>query len=136
MQIGTDLVANLTAKLLRENIVEAGRVSFPAVLRHNYNHLFQSIRVDGAPLVTNTAAPSTSPAIAGIPAAIPVPNAIPPAPVPVVTPPAAPPSVTAPTTAPTTPPATPPATAPSPAQPEKPNEAAPGSLPLQIKPYG
>jgi hypothetical protein len=45
VQIGTDLIADLSAKLLRENIVEAGRVSFPAALRHNYNHLFQSIRV-------------------------------------------------------------------------------------------
>lgn len=46
VQVGADLVANLSAKLLRENIVEAGRVSFPAVLRHNFNHLFQSIRVE------------------------------------------------------------------------------------------
>lgn len=46
VQIGTDLVADLSAKLLREKIVEAGRVSFPAVLRHNYNLLFQAIRVD------------------------------------------------------------------------------------------
>jgi len=45
VQIGTDLIADLSAKLLRENIVEAGRVSFPAVLRHNYNRLFQAIRV-------------------------------------------------------------------------------------------
>lgn len=46
VQIGTDLVADLSAKLLREKIVEAGRVSFPSVLRHNYNLLFQAIRVD------------------------------------------------------------------------------------------
>jgi len=46
VQIGTDLVANLSAKLLRENIVEPGRVSYPAVLRHNYNLLFQAIRHD------------------------------------------------------------------------------------------
>lgn len=45
VKIGTDLVANLSEKLLREKIVEAGRVSYPAVIRHNYNHLFQSIRV-------------------------------------------------------------------------------------------
>lgn len=44
VQIGTDLVANLTAKLLREKVVEAGRVSFPSVLRHNYNLLFRAIR--------------------------------------------------------------------------------------------
>ena len=46
VQIGTDLVADLSAKLLREKIVEAGRVSFPAALRHNYNLLFQAIRVE------------------------------------------------------------------------------------------
>jgi len=44
VQIGTDLVADISAKMLREKIVEAGRVSFPSVLRHNYNLLFQSIR--------------------------------------------------------------------------------------------
>jgi hypothetical protein len=44
VKIGTDLVADLSAKLLRERIVEAGRVTFPAALRHNYNILFQSIR--------------------------------------------------------------------------------------------
>jgi hypothetical protein len=49
VKIGTDLVADLSSKLLRENIVEAGRVSFPAVLRHNYNRLYQAIRVNGAP---------------------------------------------------------------------------------------
>lgn len=46
VQIGTDLVADLSAKLLREKIVEAGRVTFPAALRHNYNLLFQSIRYE------------------------------------------------------------------------------------------
>jgi len=45
VKIGTDLVADLSAKLLRERIVESGRVTFPAALRHNYNMLFQSIRV-------------------------------------------------------------------------------------------
>lgn len=44
VKIGTDLVADLSAKLLRERIVESGRVTFPAALRHNYNMLFQSIR--------------------------------------------------------------------------------------------
>jgi len=50
VQIGTDLVANLSAKLLREKLVEAGRVSFPAALRHNYNQLFQAIQVKQAPI--------------------------------------------------------------------------------------
>lgn len=45
VKIGTDLVADLSSKLLRERIVESGRVTFPAVLRHNYNMLFQSIKV-------------------------------------------------------------------------------------------
>lgn len=44
VKIGTDLVADLSAKLLRERIVESDRVTFPAALRHNYNMLFQSIR--------------------------------------------------------------------------------------------
>lgn len=45
VKIGTDLVADLSSKMLREKIVEAGRVSYPAVLRHNYNLLFQAVRV-------------------------------------------------------------------------------------------
>jgi hypothetical protein len=49
VQVGTDLVANLTAKLLREKIVESGRVSFPAAVRHNYNLLFQAIRYEPPP---------------------------------------------------------------------------------------
>lgn len=63
VQIGTDLIANLSAKLLRENIVEAGRVSFPAALRHNYNHLFHSIRVkEGeAPAVAPPTEPTPPP---------------------------------------------------------------------------
>ena len=62
VQIGTDLVSNLTAKLLRENIVEAGRVTFPAAIRHNYNRLYQALRVDGEPVpffVTSLPLPDT-----------------------------------------------------------------------------
>jgi len=67
VQIGTDLVADLSAKLLREKIVEAGRVSFPAVLRHNYNLLFQAVRLEDppappvAPIVPPFAPPSAPP---------------------------------------------------------------------------
>lgn len=50
VQIGTDLVADLTARLLREKIVEAGRVSFPAALRHNYNLLYQALRDEAVPV--------------------------------------------------------------------------------------
>lgn len=45
VKVGAELVADLSAKLLREKIVEAGRVNFPAVLRHNYNLLYQSVRI-------------------------------------------------------------------------------------------
>jgi hypothetical protein len=44
VKIGTDLVADLSSKLLREKIVEPGRVSFPAAIRHNYNLIFQAVR--------------------------------------------------------------------------------------------
>lgn len=50
VQIGTDLVANLSSKLLRQKIIEPGRVSFPSAVRHNYNLLYQAIRVDGVGL--------------------------------------------------------------------------------------
>ena len=118
VQIGADLVSNLSAKMLRENIVEAGRVSFPAALRHNYNLLFQAVRLDGAPVALAPPAPATPPA-PGTPAAPAVAG----------TPAAAP-------TNPTTQPAadTPKPAAPAP-QPEKPAEPTPGSAPLEIKPY-
>lgn len=57
VQIGTDLVADISAKMLREKIVEAGRVSYPAVLRHNYNLLFQSIRAEQIPQAVVVGAP-------------------------------------------------------------------------------
>ncbi|MDB4354122.1 hypothetical protein N9Z02_02345 [Akkermansiaceae bacterium] len=43
-KIGAEMVANLTAKVLRENIREPGRVTFPAVLNHNYNLLCLSVK--------------------------------------------------------------------------------------------
>jgi len=61
VQIGTDLVADLSSKLLQENIVEAGRVSFPSVVRHNYNLLFQAIRTD-EPKSESAASPGSAPA--------------------------------------------------------------------------
>ena len=121
VQIGSELVANLSAKLLRENIVEAGRVSLPSVLRHNYNRLFQSIRVDGEPVAPATTVPATP----ATPTATPInPNTPPVAPAlgtPVTpgTPPIAPIVGTPPT---------PPPAAPAP-------PSAPGSVPLEIKPY-
>ena len=64
VKIGTDLVADLSAKLLLEKIVEPGRVSYPAVLRHNYHLLFQAIRTDGLTAVER-AASGDKPASAG-----------------------------------------------------------------------
>lgn len=122
VQVGSDLIANLSAKLLLQNIVEAGRVSLPAVLRHNYNRLFQAIRVDGMQVLPNVPAAT----IVADPSA-------PGSPTPPATSPATP--AAAPTSAPLTPAAAPaPAPATTPAAPEKPKE--PGSAPLEIKPYG
>jgi hypothetical protein len=59
VQVGTDLVADLTAKLLREKIVEPGRVSFPAALRHNYNLLYQALLVNGVSVVGDEAMESS-----------------------------------------------------------------------------
>ncbi|MES2923192.1 MAG: hypothetical protein V4819_16675 [Verrucomicrobiota bacterium] len=121
VQIGTDLVANLTAKLLRENIVEAGRVSLPSVLRHNYNRLFQSIRVDGLPVPPATPAPA-SPTTATVIPTVGTPPVgtstvvIPPVGTPTPPPPTAPDPAPVPPSAPVPPP-------------------APGSVPLEIKPY-
>jgi hypothetical protein len=49
VKVGADLTADLSSKLLREKVVEPGRVSFPAAVRHNYNLLFQAIRHDAPP---------------------------------------------------------------------------------------
>jgi len=46
VKVGADLTADLSSKLLREKIVEPGRVNFPAAVRHNYNLLFQAIRTN------------------------------------------------------------------------------------------
>lgn len=79
VKIGTDLVADLSSKLLREKIVEPGRVSFPAAIRHNYNLLYRAVKA-------KTEAPSTPPAAAAGAPAPATPAATPPSP------PAAPPT--------------------------------------------
>lgn len=58
VQIGTDLIADVSAKMLREKLVEAGRVSFPSALRHNYNLLYQSIKVAEEPPVAKVVQPN------------------------------------------------------------------------------
>lgn len=51
VKVGMDMTADLSSKLLREKIVEPGRVNFAAAIRHNYNLLFQAVRTtpDDAP---------------------------------------------------------------------------------------
>lgn len=44
-KVGTEMVTSLTAKILRENIKEPGRVSFPAVLQHQYNLLCLAVKM-------------------------------------------------------------------------------------------
>jgi len=39
------MAADLSAKLLREQIVEPGRVTFPAAIRHNYNLLYNAVKL-------------------------------------------------------------------------------------------
>lgn len=112
VQIGTDLVANLTSKLLREKVVEAGRVSFPAVIRHNYNLIYQAICRDGEPEPVTP--PSEEKKDAVVPAAVPVPGS-----------PAAPTPVPVPS-----------APVPVPSTPEKAKDVIPaGGVKLDIKPY-
>ncbi|KAB2643146.1 MAG: hypothetical protein DVB26_00400 [Verrucomicrobia bacterium] len=61
VKIGSDLVADLTAKMLQEQLVEPGRVSYPAVLRHNYNRLFQAIRTEAMPIAKPVPSDETPP---------------------------------------------------------------------------
>ena len=42
-KVGLDMVTNLSAKIFRENVKEPGRVTFPAVLNHNYNLLCMAV---------------------------------------------------------------------------------------------
>ncbi len=63
VKMGGDLVADLTEKLTRENLVEAGRVTFPAAVRHNFNKVFQSVSY--SPPVQAPMLPESSPAKPG-----------------------------------------------------------------------
>ncbi len=136
IQIGADLISDLSAKLLRENIVEAGRVSFPAVLRHNYNRLFQAIRLDGAtaiapppggdpePTKSDPAKPDPAKQVPAKPDAAKPDPAKPDSLIPAPTPPPAAPN------SPLTPPVNPAAPPPAPVTP-----APPGNNALELKPY-
>ena len=136
VKVGSDLVADLSAKILREKIIEPGRVSFPAAIRHNYNLLYLAVKPKAAP-----APASTTPASAPPPATAPAPAEAPSTPVaagpaaPVTAPAAPSPGPSLPATGTPAPPATGPALpAPVPsvpaAGPSLPTPPAPGpSLP-------
>lgn len=63
VKVGSDLVADLSAKILREKIIEPGRVSFPAAIRHNYNLLYLAVKPRAEPVAAaKTAAAPTAPA--------------------------------------------------------------------------
>jgi hypothetical protein len=61
VKVGADLTADLSSKLLREKVVEPGRVNFPAAVRHNYNLLFQAIRNDAPQAQTAAVEPQGPP---------------------------------------------------------------------------
>ena len=42
-KVGTEMISSLSAKILRENLKEPGRVSFPSVMQHQYNLLCLSV---------------------------------------------------------------------------------------------
>jgi len=73
VQIGTDLVANLSTKLLRTKLIEPGRVAFPSAVRHNFNLLYQAIRVDGKVVPDSAPQPGTVDDKAGEEKALPSP---------------------------------------------------------------
>jgi hypothetical protein len=148
VKVGSDLVADLSAKILREKIIEPGRVSFPAAIRHNYNLLYLAVKPKAAPANATAAetanaqppvASSTAPAAAGPNAPVPAPasaaaSAGPSLPVPPPpSPPASGPTPPAPTpTAPAGPslPAPPPAPTPAPpAVPPPPGSPVPTPAP-------
>ncbi|WP_133793404.1 hypothetical protein [Prosthecobacter fusiformis] len=122
VKVGTDLVADLSSKLLREKIVEPGRVSFPAAIRHNYNLLYKAVKMKKAetPATPGTASTPQAPA-----------DTAPPATPPASTPAEKPPGPSA---------ATPPPTAPAPsapgapAQPAAPTPSAPAPAPTTPAP--
>jgi hypothetical protein len=47
-KVGTEMVSNLSSKIFKEKIREPGRVSFPAVLQHQYNLLCLALETEQA----------------------------------------------------------------------------------------
>lgn len=48
-KLSSNVFASLTSKVLRENVTEPGRIAYPAALRHNYNLLYQCVKVTKDP---------------------------------------------------------------------------------------
>lgn len=44
-KLSSNVFASLAKKVLRENVTEPGRIAYPAALRHNYNLLYQCVKV-------------------------------------------------------------------------------------------
>lgn len=149
VKVGSDLVADLSAKILREKIIEPGRVSFPAAIRHNYNLIYLAVKpkpVPATPAVTSPVSPSHAPQEPASSPSPPAPPASPSTPAPSAQPapsPAPPAPAAPPSPAPTGPPAPPAGTPPPPpgstppAAPAGPAAATgPKPIPLpEVKPY-
>lgn len=67
-KLSGNVFASLASKILRENVTEPGRISYPAALRHNYNLLYQCVKVTKDPPkalpVEGAPAPAQAPAAA------------------------------------------------------------------------
>jgi hypothetical protein len=48
-KLSGNVFASLASKVLRENVTEPGRIAYPAALRHNYNLLYQCVKVTKDP---------------------------------------------------------------------------------------
>jgi hypothetical protein len=57
------MISDLSAKILRENIKEPGRVSFPAVLQHQYNLLCLAVMTPEPEEVNGPGEPAVDPEV-------------------------------------------------------------------------
>jgi hypothetical protein len=62
-KVGTEMISDLSAKILRENIKEPGRVSFPAVLQHQYNLLCLAVMTPEPEEVNGPGEPAVDPEV-------------------------------------------------------------------------
>ena len=62
-KVGTEMISSLSAKILRENIKEPGRVSFPSVMQHQYNLLCLCVTMPGSEVADQVEDEKDSPEI-------------------------------------------------------------------------